>query len=244
MTAPRRTRTSPWAALGSRGRRGALCGGIFVVGLIAGNLLAAAASPGAVRSRPVAPDPADGAGPRSVVDEVPVGFARSPEGAVAAATSYLTTLSERLMALPPPAREAALRRMLSPGAPGDLTAQLGRATASIDGARRAAAGGKGASRAFIRNLPVAYRVRAFTDERASVVVWSNAVWVIDGIATPGQAWATTTLELVWAGDDWRLWSVASSDGPTPAGPTMLPSSPTELLDGLADYVGYRYVAAS
>jgi hypothetical protein len=215
--------------------------GLFVAGLVGGNLLAAAAVPGGTHRASPAPEAGD-PGPRSVIDDVPVGYARTPAGATAAATSFLTTLSERLMTLPPPARDAAVARMLAPGAPSDLGAQLSRGTASIDNARRAAAGGSGASRAFIRNLPVAYRVRAFSPERASVGVWSDAVWVIDGIATPGQAWATTTLELVWAEGDWRLWSLASVDGPTPAAPSVLPSTPTQLLDGLTDYVGYRYVA--
>ena len=230
------------AGLGPRGRRAVVGCALFVAGLVAGNLLAASAGPGgANRASPAleAGDP----GPRSVVDDVPVGYARTRAGATAAATSYLTTLSERLMTLAPTARDAAMARMLAPGAPSDLGAQLGRATASIDNARRAAAGGSGASRAFIRNLPVAYRLRAFNPERASVGVWSNAVWVIDGIATPGQAWATTTVELVWAEGDWRLWSLASVDGPTPAAPAALPSTPTQLLDGLSDYVGYRYVAS-
>jgi hypothetical protein len=215
--------------------------GLFVAGLVAGNLLAEAAGTGEAHPAAPAAEAAD-PGPRSVVDDVPVGYARSPAGATAAATSYLTTLSERLVTLAPPARDAAMARMLAPGAPSDLGTQLGRATASIDNARRAAAGGSGASRAFIRNLPVAYRLRAFSPDRASVGVWSDAVWVIDGIATPGQAWATTTLELVWADGDWRLWSLASVDGPTPAAPSALASTPTQLLDGLRDYVGYRYVA--
>lgn len=221
----------------------ALCCGVFVAGLVAGDLVAASArGPAGSRAATSAAASAGDPGPRSVADGVPVGYDHSPAGAVAAATSYLTTLSERLMAMDPPGRAAALARLLAPGAPGDLGAQLGQATASIDRARRAAAGGSGPVRAFIRNLPVAYRLRAYGPDRASVAVWSDAVWVIDGLATPGQAWATTTLELVWADGDWRLWSLASTDGPTPAPPGVLASTPTQLLDGVGDYLGYRYVA--
>ena len=170
---------------------------------------------------------------------MPVGFARSPQGAAAAATAYLTVAAEGLLLMEGPARDAALARMLVPDASPQTVASVAGDPALLDRVRRAASA-SGALRAVLRNVPVAYRVDAFSPDRARVGVWATAVWSIAGVGGPREAWTTTSLELVWVGGDWRLWSLSSKDGPTPATTSGPVAGTDDLIAALGGYSGYRY----
>ena len=80
-----------------------------------------------------------------------------------------------------PARDAALGRMLAPEAGAQTRAAVVGDPALLDRVRKAAST-SGSLRAVVRNLPVAYRVEAFSDARARVSVWSTAVWSIASVA--------------------------------------------------------------
>jgi hypothetical protein len=218
---------------------------VGLAGVVAG---AAAVSPGrgperGGQSSGAAPvvraDVADDAGPRAVEAGVPVGYARTGPGAAAAATAYLTVAAEQVLLMDGPAREAALARMLVPGASAQTRALVGGSTALLDRVRKAASA-SGTPRAVLRNLPVAYRVDAFSEARARVSVWAAAVWSIAGVGGPGEAWTTTVVELEWVDDDWRLWSLSSREGPTPATTSGPVAGTDELIGALAGFSSYRY----
>lgn len=170
---------------------------------------------------------------------MPVGFARSAPGAAAAATTYLTVAAESLLLMDASAREAAVRRMLVPNASAESVASVAGDPALLERVRKAAST-SGTPRAVLRNLPVAYRVDAFSPARAKVSVWATAVWSIAGVGGPREAWTTTSLELEWVEGDWRLWSLSSKDGPTPATTSGPVAGTEELIGALAGYSSYRY----
>lgn len=213
----------------------------FLIGLAVALTVASSgrSTPGASSSPPAPIGPDSAAGPRGVEEGVPVGYARTPAGAAAAATAYLTVSAEGLLLMDAPARDAALRRMLVPDpSPGTLAQVVGDPTL-LERVRQASAG-SGTPRAVLRNLPVAYRVDAFSPARARVSVWGAAVWSIAGVGGPGEAWTTTSLELEWVEGDWRLWSLSSKEGPTPATTSGPVAGTDELIAALGGFLGYRY----
>ena len=139
-----------------------------------------------------------------------------------------------LLLMDPAARDAAVRRMLVPDASAETVASVVGNPALLERIR-AAASSSGTPRAVLRNVPVAYRVDAFSPQRARVSVWAAAVWSIAGVGGPSEAWTTTTLELEWVDGDWRLWSLSSEDGPTPATTSGPVAGTEELIAALAGF---------
>ena len=199
------------------------------------------ASDSANAPAPVA-GPASDTGPRAVEAGVPVGYARTASGAAAAATGYLTVAAEGLLLMDGPARDAAVRRMLVPNASAETVASVVGDRALLERLRRSTSA-SGTPRAVLRNLPVAYRVDAISGARARVSVWAAAVWSITGVGGPGEAWTTTSMELEWVEGDWRLWSLSSKDGPTPATTSGPVAGTEELIAALAGFSSYRYAPA-
>ena len=212
-----------------------------LVCFLGGVLVALRFGPGPTSSAPVGAPPRATVetGPRSVEAGVPVGYGHSEEGAAAAATAYLTVASEGLLLMEPAARDAAVRRMFVPDASAATVASVVGDPALLERIRTVAST-SGTPRAVLRNLPVAYRVDAFSPERARVSVWAAAVWSIAGVGGPSEAWTTTALELEWVDGDWRLWSLSSQDGPTPATTSGPVAGTEELIAALAGFSSYRY----
>lgn len=173
------------------------------------------------------------AGPRDFVDGIPSGFARSEDGAVAAAASYVTT-GQALLDLDPLAAEEALHRMAAADSAdrfaGDTLEQL-RAV------REALAPGSGPI--VYRQAVVAYRVEAYSADRARVAVWNVGVLTRAGVAPPQAAWAISTIDLVWERKDWRIWGETIEPGPAPIlNDSTAPATAQEFLtelDGFASF---------
>lgn len=161
-----------------------------------------------------------GPGPAGVAGAIPVGFAHSERGAVAAAGNYLTVLS----------------RALSPGASWSwaeavrvltttpLTARaLGGAHGSATIARRLARSG---AWLYMGSWLLGYRTQAYSPSRAQVALWNfGAVSSSLGVVAPD--YSTTTCVLRWVGGDWKVSGARVSAGPTP------PSAATTEARGLA-----------
>ena len=61
-------------------------------------------------------------------------------------------------------------------------------------------------------------VRPHVHDDVEIAVWSAGVFTIEGLTAPTEAWSTTTVDVIWSGGDWRLYSIASTPGPVPAAP--------------------------
>ena len=177
---------------------------------------------------------ASGPGPRFAdANALPAGFAHSPAGALAAATTYVRQ-GQRLFDLAPDQRSAALQNLAARGAAGafvaDQTAQL----AELDGV---AARGQGHLTWDV--IVLATRIDAYTPPRARVSLWRVGVLSIDGLTAPLAEWTTVVYDLVWERADWRIWSETQSPGPTPMPhPDEKPSTPDSLRTSLAGFARY------
>lgn len=191
--------------------------GLVLAGFIGGLAVAGAlghrtspASGRAVRPLPAskATEPAS-SGPVTRADGIPSGFDRSREGAVAAAAGYVST-GQALIRMDPFAAAGAVRSM---AATATAEAQVADTLARLVALRRALAAGSGP--VTYRQAVLAWRVDGFSPDRARVAVWNVGVLSREAVAPPQAGWATSTFELVWERDDWRIWAETISPGPAP-----------------------------
>lgn len=195
----------------------------------------------------VAPPPpvvpaSSGPGPASSEGGVPVGFARSPDGAAAAASSYLSAL-HGLALRDPLERETTVRRIAAPGAE-DVVDQTLESMEALDLILAEARVELPGARVLLREVPVAYDVEQFDPDRARVACWSLGLVLVEGRTQATEVWSTNTVELVWEEDDWRVWSWSRQPGPVPAVTTDGATEPAQLLSTIEGWEGFRYVPSS
>lgn len=209
---------------------------LFVAGMATRDLLLPDPAPRATRPATAPPSDTRDAGlpgPRTTTAGVPAGFSHTPEGAVAAAVGYVGT-GQTLLDMAPLTAEQAVRQMASDGSADALVAETGTKLAS---ARRALEGSQ--EPVVYHQAALAVRVGAFTPERARVDVWNVGVLSRDGVAPPQASWATSSFELVWERDDWRIWSETITPGPTPIlSDAAVPVSSAQLDAALAGFSSY------
>lgn len=213
--------------------------GIGVVSMVTGVALANAVSSRGGAGPSIAPASAasltaeQGTGPADTSDGMPSGFARTREGAIAAAAAYVTT-GQRLLDLDPITAERAARRMAANAFADRFAADT---MTQLRTARETLAGGSGPI--IYRQAVLAHRVEAFDSHRATVAVWNVGVLTREGVAPPQAAWATSTVDLVWEHGDWRIWSETIVPGPAPIlNDSVAPATSAEftrVLDGFIDF---------
>jgi hypothetical protein len=83
---------------------------------------------------------------------------------------------------------------------------------------------------------LAWRVEAYNDTQARVAVWTMRTLAAPALAAPQSEWATVTVDLAWAGGDWRLAAVTTRMGPTPmTGPPDEPWDTAQFVAGLEGF---------
>ncbi|MGH9137904.1 MAG: hypothetical protein ACRD0G_12785, partial [Acidimicrobiales bacterium] len=163
-------------------------------------------------------------GPSREVGGAPVGFARSRDGVQAAAIAYTATLSQRLLYLDPASAKGTVRAIAADASVDTISRDV---LAGLQAVREPLTTGTGATWWVVE--PLAAKVEAYTADRARVSVWIVRVLSRQGVVVPQSSWVTETVELVWEGGDWRLWSDESAPGPTPVlDGSDLPASAAEL----------------
>jgi hypothetical protein len=156
---------------------------------------------------------------------VPQGFARTREGAVAAATGFLLT-GQALLDLAPTQVNDAIGVMT---ASGSRAAQVTRTTRQLTDLREALSDGTGPI--LYAQSVLATRVDAYTPRRARVSMWTVGVLSRRSAAPPQAGWSITTYDLVWEDSDWKLWSDDRDAGPAPM---LNAGAPPATADELAE----------
>lgn len=165
------------------------------------------------------------AGPTRTVAGVPVGYAHSREGVVAAAANYGVALAGPLF-LDDARRVAAIRQI---GTPGYVKRILPAAASAVRQLKASPIGQglrQGAGTVY-EGAPLAYRVVSYAPDQARVQIWSLALLGNDAGVQPQATFGTTTTTLRWQDGDWKFDAAASDAGPTPAlsrGQTPTPGS--------------------
>lgn len=213
--------------------------GAFASGLTVALLLPVTGSGGDEATPAAAVERVDGEpaasvpGPTARRAGVPAGFARTEDGAVAAAASFVCT-GQALLDMDPMSAEDALRQLSAEASADELVRQH---LTQLGEAREVLAEGSGPI--VFRQGAVAWRVDAYDDERARVAIWSVGVLSRDGVAPPQAGWSTSVVDLVWERGDWRVWGETITPGPTPiVDDSDAPATSPRLLsalDGFTDF---------
>lgn len=198
----------------------------------------AAPAGAAAPAPPTGPQP-DASGPAGLDGVVPIGYAQSPRGAAAAATSYLSTL-HRLVFLDQAGRETALRRMAAAGAAAVIRDGL-EAMRALDQLLDETPSTDPQPKTLLREVPIAYRVGPGDDHQVRVDVWSVGVVLIGGRSAASEVWSTNSVQLVWEQGDWHVAWWGRTPGPVPAAGRQEPTPPDRVLHAVAGWEGYRYV---
>jgi hypothetical protein len=212
-----------------------LAGGVL---LAAGFGAGRASAPNAGPARGSAASGEAGPGPTHVVNGVPVGYAHTEAGAVAAATNFLLVVDGPLVTQPDRFRSA----IDTLAAPEAREKQRKDAETSMTGLQYLITYAQQGRRVVFRTTPLAYHVDSYTSEAARVSIWAEGLVAVDGAISLRELWATTTLTVRWSDGDWRLTSIAAptsaSYGPAPT--ITQPSTETVALPPqLADYRSYQ-----
>ncbi len=145
------------------------------------------AQPPTSDTAPPAPEPVDrGPGPWGIDDGVPVGFAHTEAGAVAAAAAYVTT-GQTLFDLAPTEVGTFIARY---AAAETVDRQIADLSVQLDSLRDVLSIGTGRTR-YVQGV-LATRVDSYTPDRARIQVWAVGVLWRHGAADPQTGWTTST----------------------------------------------------
>jgi len=201
-----------------------------------------AASPGTAAAAPAETAAATRVGPRRFEAGVGVGYAHSQQGAVAAAANFTRVLSSDLI-LDTSRRRAAIAALAAPAAKARLQRTFDQAVVSLRQGLGVSDSANDGTQVLLRATPVGWRVEDYSDATAKVAIWVTSVGGSIGgtVAAPiREGWGTTTVELRWVGDDWKLAESTTTDGPVPIADVAPPTAAPELVDKANEFKEFTY----
>ena len=186
-------------------------------------------------------------GPREVVSGVPVGYQHSEQGAVAAAANYARVLSSTLI-LDPSRRRAAIEALAAPETLGRQQRAFDQAVASLRKGLGVTDGSALDGTVLLRAVPVGWRLKEYTGDRATVAIWVTSVLGALGTPPDGvpvrEAWGTTTVKLRWVDGDWKQLQTTTTDGPVPIADTATPTAASQLIPEAQQFKEFNYAPGS
>ena len=201
-----------------------------------------AATPGTAAAAPAEAAAATRVGPRRFEAGVGVGYAHSQQGAVAAAANFTRVLSSDLI-LDTSRRRAAIAALAAPSAKARLQRTFDQAVVPLRKGLGVSDTANDGAQVLLRATPVGWRVEDYSDEKAKVAIWVTSVGGSVGgtVAAPiREGWGTTTVELRWVGDDWKLAESTTTDGPVPIADVAPPTAAGELADKANEFKEFTY----
>ncbi|MER8057215.1 MULTISPECIES: hypothetical protein [unclassified Streptomyces] len=177
---------------------------------------------------------------------IPSGFARTQQGAESAAANYSVALGSADM-FNTATRHALVDRLYTPDAAAGRQSALDSAYTSPKflsniGLTKDGTAPKGET--FVsRVVPVGTKTTAFSEDTATVAVWYTSLFGLSGDASTNpvtESWFTTTYELKWVDDDWKVSDFQQKDGPVPVGRDQQASTATDMTKAVEEYGGFTY----
>ena len=201
-----------------------------------------AATPGTAAAAPAEAAAATKVGPRRFQAGVGVGYDHSQQGAVAAAANFTRVLSSDLI-LDTSRRRAAIAALAAPSAKARLQKTFDQAVVPLRKGLGVSDTASDGAQVLLRATPVGWRVEDYSDEKAKVAIWVTSVGGSVGgtVAAPiREGWGTTTVELRWVSDDWKLAESTTTDGPAPIADVAPPTAAGELVDKANEFKEFTY----
>jgi hypothetical protein len=94
-----------------------------------------------------------------------------------------------------------------------------------------------------RIIPVGTKVTASTATDTTVAVWYTSLFGLSGNTSTNpvsESWYTTTYELKWIDNDWKVTDFQQKDGPVPVGRDQKASTADDMTKAVEEYGGFTY----
>ncbi|MEU7061058.1 hypothetical protein [Streptomyces sp. NPDC046197] len=94
-----------------------------------------------------------------------------------------------------------------------------------------------------RVIPVGTKITALSGSDATVEVWYTSLFGLSGTASTNpvsESWYTTTYQLRWVDNDWKITDFQQKDGPVPVGRDQKASTADDMTKAVEEYGGFTY----
>jgi hypothetical protein len=94
-----------------------------------------------------------------------------------------------------------------------------------------------------RTIPVGTKVTVSGTDATTVEVWYTSLFGLSGEASKNpvtESWYTTTFELKWVDNDWKITDFQQKDGPVPVGRDQTASTSEDMTKAVEEYGGFTY----
>ncbi|PAZ13172.1 hypothetical protein CLM62_25015 [Streptomyces sp. SA15] len=183
---------------------------------------------------------------RAKTGGIPSGFAQDEEGAQSAAANYSVALGSADM-FNAARRQEIVNTVYAPDVAAARQADLDSAYSSESFLSNIGLNKDGAApqgQTFVsRVVPVGTKVTSFSASDAKVEVWYTSLFGLSGEGSTNpvsESWYTTTYELKWVDNDWKVADFQQKDGPVPVGRDQRASTADDMTKAVEEYGGFTY----
>ncbi|MFD7392624.1 hypothetical protein ACFV46_29570 [Streptomyces sp. NPDC059852] len=177
---------------------------------------------------------------------IPAGYAHDEQGAQSAAANYSVALGSADM-FNTATRHTIVDAVYAPDVAAGRQSDLDRAYSSEQFLANIGLDKSGAApsgQTFIsRVVPVGTKVVSYGGDSATVEVWYTSLFGLsgDGSKNPvSESWYTTTYQLKWIGNDWKVTDFQQKDGPVPVGRDQRASTADDMTKAVEEFGGFTY----
>ncbi|MCF3964130.1 hypothetical protein [Streptomyces fuscigenes] len=176
---------------------------------------------------------------------IPGGYAEDQQGAASAAANYAVALgSEGMFHMD--RRHAILDTIYTPAAAAKLTTSLDAAYSAdfLSKLGLDASGDAPQGSTFVsRTIPVGTKVLGYSQGAAKISVWYTGLIGMAGSDSTNPVtttWKTSTFQLQWTNNDWKIVSDTEKDGPAPVPGDDAASTADQITQAVEQFGGFTY----
>ncbi|WP_406726692.1 hypothetical protein WJ438_21575 [Streptomyces sp. GD-15H] len=177
---------------------------------------------------------------------IPSGFAHNRQGAESAAANYSIALGSAEL-FDKNRRREIVTAVYAPDVAAARQADLDRAYSNeefltnigLDKNGKAPTGQTFVSRV----IPVGTKVAKSNASDATVEVWYTSLFGLSGEGSTNpvtESWYTTTYQLTWIDEDWKVTDFQQRDGPVPVGRDQKASTADDMTKAVEEFGGFTY----
>ncbi|MFF9286831.1 hypothetical protein [Streptomyces griseosporeus] len=177
---------------------------------------------------------------------IPTGFAHDQQGAQSAAANFSVVLGSADM-FNTARRHEIVNSVYAPDVAAARQAALDSAYSSekfLSNIGLTKDGTAPAGQTFVsRVIPVGTKVTASSADSATVEVWYTSLFGLSGQASTNpvtESWYTTTYQLRWINNDWKVTDFQQKDGPVPVGRDQQASTADDMTKAVEEFGGFTY----
>ncbi|MFI1074264.1 hypothetical protein [Streptomyces puniciscabiei] len=177
---------------------------------------------------------------------IPSGFAHTEQGAESAAANYAVALGSAEM-FNTARRHEIVNTVYAPDVAAARQAALDNAYTSqkfLSNIGLTKDGTAPEGQTFVsRVIPVGTKVTSSGADSTTVEVWYTSLFGLSGDASTNpvtESWFTTTYQLKWVNNDWKITDFQQKDGPVPVGRDQTASTAQDMTKAVEEYGGFTY----